>query len=94
MNEIYSDLYGEVGRKIQKTDTTYQTKIKEYLNTKYERLWRGYLWRQTIQWDELVTATSEFLYLPKTVEEILILTDRANDAIVVPTNVQILMQKL
>ena len=95
MNEIFSDIYGFVGRQIQKTDTTYQTKIKEYINANYEKLWRAYLWRQAIVFDESVVATSgsEWLYLPKTVEEILILTDRANDQIIVPTNVQILMRE-
>jgi len=95
MNEIFSDIYNFVGRQIQKNDATYQTKIKEYVNANYEKLWRAYLWRQSIVFDEVVTtaAGEEFLYLPKTVEEILILTDRANDQIIVPTNVQILMRE-
>lgn len=95
MNEIFSDIYGELGRKIQKTETAYQTQIKEMFNTCYERVWKKYLWREAIIFDETVTTTAanEFLYLPKTVDQPLILTDRTNSVIVIPVNIQVLFRR-
>ena len=94
-NLTFSDYVTEIGQKIQKTDTNYKTQIQNFLNQNYERLWNKYLWRQAIVIDEAVTTTasSEFLYLPKTVDKIIVLTDQANDVVLVPYDAHILMRK-
>ena len=95
MVEVWSRIRAELGRRVQKTDTAYRTNLLEMFNANLERVWRKYLWRQSIAFDEVVTtvAASEWLYLPKTVEEVLILTDRVNDTILLPQHVQVLMRK-
>lgn len=94
MNEIFSDIVTEIGLKIQKTDTTYKTFIKNAFNAYYEMVCRKYAWKDLYVFDEALTLSAgvEFLYLPKTVQEILALTDRANSILLVPSNVQILMR--
>ena len=94
-NMITSDYRDLIGRRVQKTDTAYRTTILEALNFHYEALWMQYMWKQAIVFDEAVTTTASeaMLYLPKTVDTILSLTDQANDVVLVPYNVHILMRK-
>ena len=64
MVEVWSRIRAEIGRKIQKTDTAFQTQITEMFNANLERVWRRYLWRQTIAFDEAVTTTTDPRFCP------------------------------
>ena len=90
----FTNLKTEIGKKIQKTDSTYLTKIGEWINRRYEDLWNKYLWTSIIVIDETVTATagSSELYLPKDMGQIICLTQRVTNAIILP-NSPLIFQK-
>jgi len=92
---IYTNLVAEVGRKIQNTSSGYETKIKEFLNRRYEYLWHKYLWKEIIEIDEAITTVSGEveLVLPKTVGEIIALTERANDVVLTDMSPYVYQQK-
>ena len=91
MNEIFGDVITQIGNKIGKTDTAYKTKIKDFFNDQYEKVWSKYLWKSSIVFNESIVATngSADLYLPKTVDEVLALTQRSSPSILIPYDVQV-----
>lgn len=77
--ETYSQLVTDVGNRIQKTDTAYKTKIKEFLNAAAKR------WQTRFPWTELLrestitpTAGSSLVVCPKDLDEIMTLYDPTN----------------
>ena len=85
---IFTTLKTEIGNKIQKSDSTYLAKIGAFLNRRYETLWNMYPWTPLVIIDEVVTTTAgqSALYLPKYVGQIICLTQRSTNAIILPTS--------
>ncbi len=81
-------LQNEIGKKIQKTGATYLATIGGFLNRRYETLWNMYPWTPLVVIDEVVTtvAAQSALYLPKYVGQIICLTQRSTNAIILPTS--------
>lgn len=95
MNEIFTNIVAEIGVLIGKTDSAYAANIKNWWNKNYGTIWKNFMWRQAIEFDEAITLTAgvEFISLPKRVEKILAITDRVNSRVVIPITVNILMRK-
>lgn len=92
---IFSNLKTEVRNKVPNMGSTYESKIGEFINRRYENLWHTYLWGAIINVDEQVTATSgqQHLFLPKNVELIIALTQRTTNAVLTPNSPYIFQSK-
>jgi len=92
--KIFSEIVTEVGRKIQKTDTAYKTKIKDFCNTRYEQLYERKFWDDLFREVSVVSVSGQnFLVLPKNVEHVLYISDLANDILVRRVGVQNFQKK-
>jgi len=92
---IFSDIKTEIGNRIQKSDSTYLGYIGKFFNRRYETLWTMYPWTSNIVFDEAITtvANQAALYLPKYVGQIICLTQRETNAIILPTSPYVFQQQ-
>lgn len=74
-----------VGRRIQKTDSTYAVKIVEFLNSRYDDILMRHPWTQTFKTITFsAVGDTETVIIPKDVRHILELHDRVNDVSLIP----------
>lgn len=94
MSDIYSNLQTRVGRKIQKTDTAYKTKIKDFLNDRLQHLYERYMWPELFR-ETTITATSgqNYIILPREVTNVLYVSDLSNDIIVRKIGFQVFQKR-
>ena len=77
--ETFSQLVTDVGLRIQKTDTAYKTKIKEFLNAAARRWVTRYPWPELLREFTITpTAGSSLVICPKDLDEIMTLYDPTN----------------
>ena len=83
MSDIYSNIQTRVGRKIQKTDSGYKTKIKDFCRDRYKQVYDRHFWDDLFR-ESKVTATSgqSYLILPKGIKDVLYVSDRSEDILV------------
>ena len=89
MGDIYSGIITRAGRKIQKTDTAYKTKLKDWANEVYGRLYERFFWNELFREVQVsVSAGANYLILPRDVELVLYISDLTNDILVRRVGVQ------
>lgn len=89
MSDIYSSIITRAGRKIQKTDTAYKTKLKDWANEWYRRLYERYFWNDLYREASVsVSAGANYVILPKDVDLVLYISDLTNDILVRKVGVQ------
>jgi hypothetical protein len=89
ITDTFSNMVTRAGRKIQRTDTAYKTKLKDWANERYERLYNRYFWNELFR-EKLHTLISgqDYLILPVGVTNPLYLSDRSNAVLIRKVGVQ------
>lgn len=83
MPDIYSNIITRAGRKIQKTDTAYKTKLKDWAGEWNEKIYTRYFWLDLFREIGVsVAAGANYLILPRDVLDILYISDLTNDILV------------
>ena len=89
MSDIYSNIITRAGRKVQKTDTAYKTKLKDWAGEWYEKIYNRYFWNDLFREIEIsVSSGVNHVILPRQVNHILYVTDLSNDILVRKYGVQ------
>lgn len=77
----FAEIYGTVSDKIQKSDSTFQTKIKRWVNLRYETLAKRHPWAALFDARETgvtLVSGSAFLILPKRVGSLFMIAEMTN----------------
>lgn len=80
----FAEIYGSVSDNIQKTDSTFQSKIKRWVNNNYTTVAIRWPWKALIDYAETgvtFTAGQAYMMLPKRVDRILMLSERTNNVV-------------
>jgi len=87
------EMTNRVSNKVQKSSAIFQSHIKEWIDEKYDEIWKKKLWKASIRAKEsgvsLVSADA-FLILPKDVSEIIVIAERSDNKVLFQVDVKTL----
>jgi len=81
------EMVSRVSNRIQKSDATFQSHIKEWIDERYDEIWNKIRWPQALVSKETginFVASQGHLILPKDVDTIEVLAERSNDHVLFP----------
>lgn len=81
--KTFGEIVNEVLRLTNRTDEDKRTVVKEAVNRRYREILQYYNWPELLQ-ESTVTAGSEIVGLPQSIQKIIKVYDRTNNRIIVP----------
>ena len=81
--KTFGEIVDEVLRLTNRTDEDKRTVVKEAVNRRYREILQYYNWPELLQ-ESTVTAGSEIVGLPQSIQKIIKVYDRTNNRVIVP----------